>query len=193
MGLLLVALVCLAACDLSGAPTPVPTVDPLAQALSEIPAAPAINIRDDWAGLSKSSPQLAHYLLDRTVDGLTGTAEFSAGTEPVTTTAEITIPESVVQDFLGKLAAVPLKEGIYTPKIDHTDDSPNISITIQVDSGIVSFYSQSQGDDHLPWGASIANKIYVIDTPDVAQALALLEPYLKKDVLQQVIDEAANR
>ena len=196
---MLLLLLLMAACDLNPAPatpTPAPTPDPLADALSRIPNARSVKIRDDWTGLSPAAPILAHYLLDRTAEGLAGTAEFAAGEyrgTPITATETITIPEDVMQDFLARLAAVPLEEGTYTPKIEHTDDYPNISITVEIPADIISFYTQSQGEDHTPWGATIANKEYVVETPEIAEALRLLEPYLKRDALEQVIEDASNR
>lgn len=186
------SLLLLAACDLSSVPTPVPTPDPLAEALAQLPNADSFNIRDDWAGLALTSPILAHYRLERAPSGMTGVAEFSAGQQPITATEAITVPKDVIDSFLSKLASAPLKAGDYTPDISHTDDYPNLSITIQVTSGIVSYYSQSQGEDHLPWGASIGNTVYTIDTKTISEALALLKPYLKEEVRQQVIDRASH-
>ena len=190
----MVSLLLLAACDLSGAPA-TPTPDPLIQALARVPNARSVKIRDDWAGLSPAAPILAHYLLDRTADGLAGIADFSVGEyagTPITTAVTIAIPENVVNDFLARLAAVPLKEGTYTPRIEHTDDYPNISVTIDVSGDVISFYTQSQGTDHTPWAASINNKEYVIETAEIAEALRLLDPYLEDDVLERLVEEASN-
>jgi hypothetical protein len=191
----MLSLLLLVACDLSGAPA-TPTPDPLVQALARIPSARSVKIRDDWAGLSPAAPILAHYLLDRTADGLAGTAEFAVGESrgaPITTTVTIGIPEDVVKDFLAKVAAAPLKEGTYTPKIEHTDDYPNISVTIDVSGDVLSFYTQSQGMDHTPWAATINNKEYVIETAEIAEALRLLTPYLEGAVLDRLVEEASNR
>ena len=195
--LLVLSLTLVAACDFSPTPTPVPTAlptpDPLVKALGELTVATAVNIRDDWSGLSLANPVLAHYRLERGSTGLIGTAEFQAGSQPITATEAVSVPSDVATSFFQKLASAPLKKGDYTPKIEHTDDYPNISITIPVPSGTISFYSQSQGDDHTPWGANIGNNVYTIDAPTVAEALALLEPHLKKDVLERVVNDASKR
>lgn len=202
--LLALMVVGVAACDngpsltptLAPEPTHIPTVEPQ-KALSLITTTLAITMRDDWAGLSKASPIRAHYTLNRADDGsFTGLADFSAGDQsgtPVAMTDTITIPAGVMKDFLEKLVAIPLVEGEYTPKVEHTDDYPNIAITVQVSSDTVSYYTQSQGDNHVPWAISLANKTYVVDSPAIADAYALLTPYLKKDVLDKVVQEASNR
>jgi hypothetical protein len=43
----------------------------------------------------------------------------------------------------------------------------------------------------VPWGASIGGKDYVIDSPAPAEAIAILDPYLKREVQQQLIDQAS--
>lgn len=192
----LTALAGLAACDATTSPTPIPTIDPVAEALGQIPNATAMTMRDDWAGLSPANPILAHYILERKPEGMTGMAEFQAGEGrgvTVSETVPINIPESVIKDFLARLAAIPLVEGAYNPKVEHTDDYPNISINLQITNGTAAFYTQSQGAEHIPWGISLANKTYVVDSPAIWEAYQLLLPYLKKDELDKVVEEASSR
>lgn len=195
----------LAACDnTSSTPTPIGPIQPTAaptvgtaDALKQLTSTQSITMRDDWAGLSKASPIRAHYTLSRLPDGaMTGLADFAAGEQSgvaITATETITIPAAVVSDFLDRLAAIPLKAGDYVPNSEHTDDYPNIAITIQLSAGTASYYTQSQGDNHVPWAINIANETYVVDSTEIADAYALLTPYLKKDVLDQVVGEATNR
>ena len=141
-----------------------------------------------------------HHIVFRNkgADGsFTGTGDFSvAGGTPkvVTSTESIAIPADVASAFLQKVAAFPIKEGTYTPAITHSDDNPLLTITVDTPGeGTLTIYSQSQGDQHIPWGASIAGKDYVIDTPAPAEAIALLDPYLKREVRQQLIDESGKK
>lgn len=190
----------LSACDFSSAtptpiaaPTPPPTADLLAVGMDQLPEATALNIRDDWSGASPVSPVLAHYYLTRSSGALTGLADFSVGEfqgRPITTTDTVTIPAEVVSDFLNRLSEVPLTEGNYVPRQDAVENT-NISLTITVPAGTIFFYTQSQGDDHTPWAATLDTTTYVIDTPAVAEAFALLEPYLKRDVLESLVKRAS--
>lgn len=203
--LLAVMTVGIAACDNSSStatpsttvePTRVPTIEPV-KALMLITSTQGITMRDDWAGLSKANPIRAHYTLNREADGsFSGLAEFAAGEQSgnaVTLTTTVTIPDDVIQKFLEALVAIPLKEGEYIPKLDRTDDYPNIAFTIQVERDTVSYYTQSQGDTHVPWAIALANKTYLVDTPAIADAYAMLDTYLRKDLLEQVVQEATNR
>jgi hypothetical protein len=186
-------------CD--SAPTPSPVVEPTVTAvapLSDVAGATAFRLRNDWAGLSTASPITILYSVTKGADeSFTGTGEFSiAGGTPkvVTSTESIAIPADVASAFLQKVAAFPIKEGTYTPAITHSDDNPLLTITVDTPGeGTLTVYSQSQGDQHIPWGASIAGRDYVIDSPAPAEAIALLDPYLKREVRQQLIDESGKK
>jgi hypothetical protein len=186
-------------CDSAATPSPVaaPTVTAVAP-LTDVTSATAFRLRNDWAGLSAASPITILYSVTKAADGsFTGTGDFSvAGGTPkvVTTTETIAIPADVAGAFLQKVAAFPIKEGTYTPAITHSDDNPLLTITVDTPGeGTLTIYSQSQGDQHIPWGASIAGKDFVIDSPAPAEAIALLDPYLKREVQQRLIDESGKK
>jgi hypothetical protein len=195
----LIMLLGVVGCDSAPTPSPVaaPTVTAVAP-LTDVTSATAFRLRNDWDGLSAVSPITILYSVTRGADGsFTGTGDFSvAGGTPqvVTSTESIAIPADVASAFLQKVAAFPIKEGTYTPAITHTDDYPLLTITVDTPGeGTLTIYSQSQGDQHIPWGASIAGKDFVIDSPAPAEAIALLDPYLKREVQQQLIDESGKR
>ncbi|RKZ80057.1 MAG: hypothetical protein DRR19_24160 [Candidatus Parabeggiatoa sp. nov. 1] len=141
-------------------------------------------IQDEWIGLSSLAPLKAHYMLERHTNQFSGGASFSVGGasgNPCKSVEDITIPVEVVQKFLQMLTRSPLEKGHYEPKITHTDDYPSIKITLQTDTGIVAFFTQSQGVGHVPWGVTFEKTTYVINSDIPAKALEILKPYLKKD------------
>jgi hypothetical protein len=152
----------------------------------------SIRISDDWTGLSPVAPLERDYFLKRQGKGFSGTANFSVAGysgQPRTATANIQIPAAAAKKFLELLASSPLKAGDYTASINHTDDYPHISVELMSKDEIVRFFTQSQGRDHVPWGAKIKEKTYVISSDAPARALKTLEPYLKRDILERLIDE----
>ncbi|HEY0070985.1 MAG TPA: hypothetical protein VGE04_13545 [Chloroflexia bacterium] len=154
--------------------------------------ATTILIQDDWSGLSPVAPLQALYSLERGADGFSGRADFSAGgyrADPITATETIAIPADVAQKFLEMLAdpALPMKEGTYEPRIDHTDDYPSLGILVELPGGEqVAFGSGSQGEGHVPWGLTYKGKTYIVDSALPSEALDTLRPYLKEEVLERL-------
>jgi hypothetical protein len=158
-------------------------------------------IQNDWAGLSPDAPIEAHYTLERGADGFSGEGSFSLGGysgNPVSAREAITVPADVAQKFLQMLEEpnLPMKEGTYEPRIDHTDDYPSLGIQIELPGGEqVAFFSGSQGVDNVPWGLSYEGKTYIVDSALPAKALYTLGPYLKQDEVlgrleQQMMDRS---
>jgi hypothetical protein len=156
----------------------------------ELNSVVAVRIFDGWAGLSPISPHSRTYDLTMNYGVLEGQATFTVGTEPLTSQVAVTIPAEVVAAFLEKLEEARLNRGRYTPLFDHTDDYPNVVIHIDREYDSIEIYSQSQGDEHIPWGATVDGNDYTINSVIPAEALVLLEPYLHGDVLQELINEA---
>jgi len=150
----------------------------------------SIRIQDDWTGYSSLAPIEAHYFLERNEDKFSGEVHFSVAgysEHPKTTTENIEIPLEVVQAFLEMLAKSPLDYGEYVPEFTHTDDYPDIRIELESDSESITFFTTSQGADHVPWAAILDGKTYVVDSDIPAKALAILEPFLKRDVLESLL------
>jgi hypothetical protein len=205
------ALLAVAGCDTTALPTtptalsqgtPTPgsipqvTSEPasLESLLAQYPAALSISIRDSWNGLSPTAPVDAAYTLARGEDGdFAGTVRFAVGPEPLTSVESVTIPAADAQAFLQKLATAPLKEGQYVPKIEHTDDYPLRSITIQIGTRTISYYTQSQGEHNVPWGADILSTTYIVDSTIPSEALNALAPYMKEDSLKRLSEQAQQR
>jgi len=157
----------------------------------DLTQARAIRIEDDWNGLSTVAPLKAHYDLQRGASGFSGKASFSAGgnrRRPKETVEEISIPGDKAEAFLKMLSDAPMKPGAYVPKIRHTDDYPSIKIQVETKNETVVFFTESQGEDHIPWGATVSGKSYVIDSDVPSKALQSLRRYLKRDVLNKLAE-----
>lgn len=155
--------------------------------------AQSIAIDDVWNGFNRAAPIEAHYKLQRGADGFRGEADFSAGRGypggPKHVPADIAIPQPAIDKFFAALAQAPLHAGPYTPKRGHTDDYPDMTITLSVDGRDVVFSSQSQGKERNPWHVTIAGREYVSESGQPAAALDRLAPYLKRSVLNKLLEE----
>ena len=184
LGVVLCAFLILTACSATSFPG-----GPLTQAHS-------IRIQDNYEGFSPISPVKAHYILKRSQNQkqFTGKASFDVGGRSFPesrrreASVDLTIPFEAVQTFLRMLDSSPLKEGNYVPPINQGDDYPSFSIKIELElkTGTVVFFTQSQGDDHVPWGVVFKRKEYVINSDIPTKALDQLKPYLKPDVLERL-------
>lgn len=99
------------------------------------------------------------------------------------TSVEVAIPAKAASIFLDQLSAVPLETGPYLPREDHTDDSPKIRITIDVNGQRVVFHSESQvapAERRSPWALNIGPATYVIRSNEPDTAFDNIEPYLSE-------------
>ena len=166
--------------------------------LPDLSLATAISIQDDWNGLSRGAPIIAHIRLERVDDQFIGTAYYSVGgnrSNPVLSATEtVTVPLSAVNDFMGTLASAQLETGPYIIPPTHTDDYPRVSLQIELGEERLTFYSDSQNADHAPWLLTVntskqGNSKFVIHSGVPAQALNGLNAYLKRDVQQKLIEQ----
>lgn len=153
----------------------------------------SIQISDEWTGLSRVAPIEANYSLARSGEGFSGEAKFSVAgyseqTE-LTASEAVAIPATATETFLKTLSSLTLKEGKYVPKIEHTDDYPSISIELKLKTDAFRVFTKSQGEGHAPWGVEFKGKTYIVESDAPAKALTALEPYLKRDVLQKLIEQ----
>ncbi len=164
---------------------------PLDSKVPDLLQADSIQIKNSWAGLALVTKQ--HHSLQRDDKAFRGKAQFSVARrnseQPRQAIEDIEIPLDVAQSFLKTLASLPLKEGKYEPKIEHTDDHPSISIELNVKGETVVIFTESQGKDHIPWGVTFKGKTFVAASDIPARALNQLGPYLKHDVLQNLIEQ----
>jgi hypothetical protein len=139
---------------------------------------------------------LRHYKLKLERQELIGNAHIAIGGYGAAgirqqQTTKLKIPATVTTKFLATLAKTPLHVGKYQPKIDRTDDYPSIAIKIKIDRQLVTFSSQSQAKSHIPWQITISHKntttVYITNSPLPDHALQLLNPYLARPGIDQII------
>lgn len=154
----------------------------------------SITISDEWRGLSPIAPLSANFYLNRSGDYFTGTADFSVGSYSTLHEAHesVAVPVDAVKLFWEILSDARLEPGTYTPKIEWTDDYPSINIRIRAGEQTLIIYSLSQGEGHVPWGATIGDQSYVIHSDAPMRALDMLRPFLKYDVQDTLIQQAQN-
>ena len=155
------------------------------ETLSQIVQADSIRIKDEWEGYGAFSPISAFWDLHRTQGGFSGTATFRAHPhyplytsrpdlqgKVFTDTAGVLVPLGSVNSFLERLSRTHLFKGEYIPSIPRTSSYPSISIEIEVGDETITFFTRSQGKDHIPWGVMIQGETYVVVSSDVpARAL----------------------
>ena len=174
---------------------PVVTPSPLSGSLlPDLIGATTILLQDDWTGLSPLAPIEAHYDLKRGAEGFSGEANFSmAGYRtPEHATETITVPMDVALNFLQTLQdpSMQIKQGAYEPLITHTDDYPEMGIQLELPNGEkVVFYSESQGEDNVPWGLKFGGQDYTVNSPQPSKALGILSPYLRKDEVLSMLEQ----
>ena len=153
-------------------------------------------IQDAWVGYSAASPVVARYELRRTRGGgLSGDGVLSTGLAPRPKRVHVAMKAATTIAFLDALASAELVPGRYAPLQDHTDDYPRIEIIVQVPtrqigdrSGIVTLYTESQGEFHAPWAAFVGGNVYVVAGDEVGRALLTLDRALKKAELRRMAE-----
>ncbi|MBI5877112.1 MAG: hypothetical protein HZB53_05620 [Chloroflexi bacterium] len=153
----------------------------------------------DWSALTI----VGQYDLMPVTTGYTGTASFSVRgaygdwNNVATATESLTLPKSIVSQFLSMLAASPVTAVIYRAVPTRTESlSYEISIDIAAfnnrtfDNTTV-FRSTSHEAGRVPWLVSVSGgKQGMIDVDTPQKAYDVLRPYLKQDVQRKMIDAA---
>lgn len=185
-------------------PRPTPTATPLTGAaaiLSRLPEATALTIQDDFWVYGPIAPVERHFSLYRGADSFAGSGRIIENRRGFTANdkreqriwaGNLAVPLAAIQNLLHIFATVPLREGAYKPAITHSDDSPALDILIVTPIGTVWFFTTSNEVEHVPWGAVIGERTYVIDSPLPTRALDALGPYLGQTALSYLkpaIDE----
>jgi hypothetical protein len=175
------------------------------ETLSQIVQADSIRIKDEWEGYGPFSPISAIWDLHRSQDGFSGTATFRADPhyslffsrpdlegKVFRDSADILVPAGDVTSFLSRLSRARLFKGEYVPSIPRTASYPSISIEIEVGPETITFFTRSQGKEHIPWGVTIQGETYVVVSSDVpAGALEEdLGPHLNREVLEELLSTA---
>ncbi|HEX6746495.1 MAG TPA: hypothetical protein VF092_04205 [Longimicrobium sp.] len=148
-----------------------------------------VEIRDYWMGLEPQGPIEAVYHLER--QGITfafaGTGELTQARRRHAGPLRIAIPGTAMRAFLRGLEVAPRAPGRYEPRIEHTDDYPELTIRLRADTAVAEFYSASQGNDRRPWRVTIGGREYVSDSAIPAEAFSYIQPYLRRAELDRHI------
>jgi hypothetical protein len=122
-------------------------------------------------------------------------AEFSVAgyTDAITRSVPISVPLAVIEELLALLESTPLEVGKYKPLFNHTDDFPSIIIAVEGRAGDLGLATESQGSRHIPWRVVVGEDHYVTYADTPAQALDLLDPYLAREVQEELFNLALVR
>lgn len=149
-----------------------PARAPFDAALTALSTATAIRVTEGWMGLVPAGmgPIAHHYELSATDSGFVVHLVCRAG-EHERVEPDQTIPRESLTPILAQLTSVEPAAGTYTPRIEHTDDYPNLSIELDSPSGTLAFMSRSQGGDADPWQIALGSDTAIVASPIPGQAL----------------------
>ena len=151
-----------------------------------------IIINDQWTGFSSTGCYKSHCRLKKDQNRFIGKAAFSVGWhDPMRSNVPLEVPVKKIHVFLDLLACSVLKSGRYTPYLDHTDDYPEVTISLRA-GGLQAarFYSASQGQDRAPWKVTVNRHSYVVTSPFPGMGLEILSENLRQDVLRSLLKRA---
>jgi hypothetical protein len=153
-------------------------------------------ITDVWSGMSPWSPiARTAELLRQPDDSFSGSVMLEVGDGPnqIIETLSRQVPREVAAAFLRLLAAIQPQPGTYQPLCTHTDDFPRLGIILESTGFGARFYTESQGEDHVPWGLTVAGVDYTVTSAAPAQALRLLDPHVGSRELEAILERAERR
>jgi hypothetical protein len=141
-----------------------------------------------WLGLSTLSPMIADYLLDLHEDQFAGQGQFKVADAPAVS-RPITVPGDVMRAFLAVASKVRMVEGVYKPRIDHTDDYPSLEFDVATKQGLLRIGTSSQLKyaesgtylDRTPWSISYLNRSFVVTASDLDRAYEPIGQYLRDE------------
>lgn len=143
-----------------------------------ISSARRLRICEQWSG-HDAVTRIAHYDLIRDDSGFSGEAVFQVGRNHEVI-ERVVIPAHAATSFLKLLSKSPVIEGTYEPNITTWYEST--SVGIELDETVI-FYSESQGQDHVPWGVRFHDRAYTLAANTPARALFMVRSYLKSYML----------
>lgn len=164
--------------------------------LAWVTDAEGITIEDHWAGYGPASPAMADYALKREAGEFAGKADFSAGghfrPKAKKDSCDVRVPAAAASDFLKALAECASRDGEYKPGIHHTDDYPNIRITVKAAAKTAIFRTESQGEFHAPWAIEQDGKTRVVEGDAPGRALKALRPHLARERFDALVKEVVS-
>jgi hypothetical protein len=151
-----------------------------------------VDIRDYWMGLEPEGPIDFNWRLERqgATHTFAGTGTLTRAHGKTSGPLPVTVPDTAMTAFLRGLASAPRTPGEYTPRIQHTDDYPELTIRLHTATSLTEFFSASQGEGRVPWRVHVDARRYVSDSPAPAEALKHVLPYLRRAELERRLAES---
>jgi hypothetical protein len=137
-------------------------------------------------------PMEARYTLASQGEAFVGRAAFSVGSkQPRRADADVNVPLDAVDRFVRALSGARIREG-YAPQQPPPGGAfPDVRIALQSrDGSTVVLFTRSPGAQYLPWGVEFNGHTYTIESTAPAQAFAEFRPYLKREELDRLAQEA---
>jgi hypothetical protein len=164
--------------------------------LADLSETKTVVIGIQWLGLSPLSPMKADYLLELHDDQFVGPGGFRVADGP-TVTRQISVPADVMRGFLAVASKVPMTEGEYRPRIEHTDDYPSLEFGVETKRGVLHIGSHSQLEyptsgthvDRTPWGIAYLNRSFIVITSDLDRAYEPFDQYLRDDEIFEELSQ----
>jgi hypothetical protein len=153
----------------------------------------SVYIENDFNAYGPAAREEAHYTLQRAQNGYVGEGSFVVAkgapggpfpTSQRTAVESIIIPADVMRSFFQLLAESPIVANVPATPEPSAEYYPRLRIELHLNSEIVTFLSASQQEGYVPWSVQTATATYYINSDQPTRALALLQPYLKPDVLK---------
>ena len=173
--------------------------------LADLSETKTVVIGIQWLGLSTLSPMIADYLLELHDDQFVGQGQFKVAEAPAVS-RPITVPGDVMRAFLAVASKVPMVEGEYEPRIEHTDDYPSLEFDVATKQGLLRIGTRSQLKDaesgtyldRTPWSISYLNRSFVVTASDLDRAYEPFGQYLRddeifKELRKNVIESGGER
>ena len=149
-----------------------------------------VRIQYNLHGYFESTPHNAEYRLQYKDDILVGEGRFSATYLKIRKSTDISIPAEIVESFLRILETIRIQDKPCRSGRIMTDNYPYASISLLTDTGQTKIASTSQFKGYIPWCAIIHGYQYKVNSDIPMQALEILEPYLKRHILDKMTDES---
>jgi hypothetical protein len=137
-------------------------------------------------------PMEAQYALTRDGDAFVGRASFSVGSkQPRRAAVDVRVPLEAVDHFIQTLSSALVREG-YAPQQPPPGGAfPDVRIALKAKDGSpVVLFTRSPGAQYLPWGVEFDGRTYTIESTAPPQAFAELRPYLHRDELDRLAQQA---
>ncbi|MBT5529000.1 MAG: energy transducer TonB [Candidatus Scalindua sp.] len=132
----------------------------------------------------------AEYQIVKENNEFTGEVKFNESSQHNDTT--IFVPKQNVQIFLKVLSQTPLINEIYQPLINHEHDYPENEIGLLFEDTVIKFYSNSQGQIHIPWRVTIDSKEYITYSENVMQAIVYIRSFMVHNNQKEVHEKAVS-